>query len=129
MIDSGSVGRASDCGPARHGAGDWLAQRLTGLALVPLCIWFITSALLLRAFDQPSLAAWMRTPWNALALIALVLVCAVHSYLGLRVIVEDYVHSPSWRIAALALLQFAHWVLAAIAVFAVPHVALGGGAA
>lgn len=129
MIDGDSLGRHSDCDPAGHGAGDWLAQRLTGLALVPLGIWFVTSALLLRAFEQSSLAAWMRAPWNALALIGLVLACAAHSYFGLRVIVEDYVHALSWRLAALALLQFAHWLLAAIALFAVLHVALGAAAA
>lgn len=129
MIESGSLGRTSDCGPARHGTGDWWAQRLTGFALVPLGIWFVTSALLLRAFEQPSLAAWMRTPWNALALIGLVLLCAGHSYLGLRVIVQDYVHALSWRVPTLILLQFAHGLLAAIGVFAVLHVALGGAAA
>ena len=129
MIESDSLGRTTDGSPARHGAADWWTQRLTGLALVPLGIWFVTSALLLRAFEQSSLAAWMRAPWNALALIGLVLVGAVHSYLGLRVIVEDYVHALSWRVTALVLLQFAHWILAAIAVFAVLHVALGGGAA
>ena len=129
MIESGSPGRHSDGDPPGHGAGDWLAQRLTGLALVPLGIGFVASALLLRAFDQPSLAAWMRAPWNALALIALVLICAAHSYLGLRVIVEDYVHVLSWRLAGVALLQSVHWALAAVAVFAILHVALGGGAA
>ena len=106
-----------------------MAQRLTGLALVPLGIWFVTAALLLPAFEQPSLAAWMRAPGNALALIALVLVCALHSYFGLRVIIEDYVHALSWRLAALAFLQFAHWSLAVVGLLAILHVALGGGAA
>lgn len=129
MIGEHLFGQPSDCGPARHGAGDWWAQRLSGLALVPLGIWFVTSALFLRAFAQPSLAAWMRAPWNALALIGLVLVCAAHSYLGLRVIVEDYVHTLSWRLTALASLQFVHWLLAAIGVLEVLRVALGAGAA
>ncbi len=129
MIGDPAFGQPSDCGPARHGVGGWWTQRLTALVLVPLVIWSATSALRLRAFDQPSLAAWMRAPWNALALIALVLICAAHSYLGLRVIVEDYVHALSWRLAGVALLQSVHWALAAVAVFAILHVALGGGAA
>jgi len=45
------------------------------------------------------------------------------------VIVEDYVHALSWRLAGVALLQSVHWALAAVAVFAILHVALGGGAA
>jgi succinate dehydrogenase / fumarate reductase membrane anchor subunit len=72
-----------------------------------------------------TLAAWIHHRWNALALIALSLVAAQHSYLGLCVVVEDYVHPPGRRITTLLLLQLAHVILAAVAVFAVLQVALG----
>ncbi len=53
---------------------------------------------------------------------------AWHSQLGVRVVVEDYVHAPGARTVTLAVLGFLHALLAAAGVFAVLKVALGGGA-
>lgn len=61
---------------------------------------------------------------NALWLVALVLAAAQHSYLGTRVIVEDYVSNPKGRAATVILLQFLHIVMAGSGVFAVLRVAL-----
>jgi succinate dehydrogenase / fumarate reductase membrane anchor subunit len=66
--------------------------------------------------------------WNALPLAALVLVAAHHSYLGVRVVVEDYVHPPGARIVTVLVLQFAHVLIAAAGVFAVLKVAFGNTA-
>jgi succinate dehydrogenase / fumarate reductase membrane anchor subunit len=71
-------------------------------------------------------AAWLRQSWSALLLILLVLTASWHSQLGVRVVVEDYVHDTGLRTVLLALLSFAHVLLAAAAVLAVLRVALGG---
>jgi succinate dehydrogenase / fumarate reductase membrane anchor subunit len=62
---------------------------------------------------------------TALLLILLVLVAAWHSQLGVRVVVEDYVHGTGARTLALVLSLFAHVLLAATGVFAVLRVAFG----
>ena len=62
---------------------------------------------------------------NALWLVALVLAAAQHSYLGIRVIVEDYVSNLKGRAATVVMLQFIHLVMAGAGVLAVLRVALG----
>ena len=67
----------------------------------------------------------MSSGWNAVPLIVLMLVVSQHSYLGLRVVVEDYVHDPGTRIGILFLLRFAHLLVTAAGVFAVFEVLFG----
>ncbi len=120
--------RVLGAGSAREGVHHWWQQRLTSVALVPLTVWFAVSILALPSFDYATLAAWMRGGTSALLLILLVLVGTWHSQLGVRVIVEDYVHAPGARTVTLTLLSYLHALLAAAGVFAVLKVALGGGA-
>ena len=53
------------------------------------------------------------------------LVGAWHSQLGVRVVVEDYVHGTGARTLSLVLIGFAHVLLAAAGMFAVLKVAFG----
>jgi len=68
----------------------WLLQRLTAVLLVPLAIW-------LGVFFHYSLAAsfqearvWLMRPLNLGCLFVFLSIVAVHSHLGLKVIIEDY---------------------------------------
>jgi succinate dehydrogenase / fumarate reductase membrane anchor subunit len=63
---------------------------------------------------------------TALLLVLLVLVAAWHSQLGVRVVVEDYVHGTGARTLSLVLILFTHVLLAAAGVFAILKVAFGG---
>ena len=52
-----------------------------------------------------------------------------HLKMGLKVVVEDYVHDEGNKFLAVLLLTFAAWAGAAFALFAVLKVALGAGVA
>jgi succinate dehydrogenase / fumarate reductase membrane anchor subunit len=67
----------------------------------------------------------MSQSWTALLLILLVLVATWHSQLGVRVVVEDYVHDAGARTLTLVAAGFAHVLLAAAGVFAVLRVVFG----
>jgi succinate dehydrogenase membrane anchor subunit len=125
---SSAVGRVLGKGSAKYGVDHWWAQRVSAVALVPLAVWFLVSLLFIPRFDYATLAQWMNHTWNAVLLVALVLVIAQHSYLGVRVVVEDYVHHPGARILTLLVLQFAHVLIAAAGVFAVLKIAFGADA-
>ena len=113
------LGRVLGFGSAHDGVRHWWLQRLTSIALVPL------SLLALPSLGYTTLVAWMSQSWTALLLILLVLSAAWHSQLGVRVVVEDYVHGPGARTLTLVLVGFAHVLLAAAGVFAVLKVAFG----
>jgi succinate dehydrogenase / fumarate reductase, membrane anchor subunit len=122
------LSRVLGMGAARQGVHHWWLQRLTALALVPLSIWFVVSLLTLPAYDHAAVVAWMSQSWTALLLILFVLVTAWHSQLGVRVVLEDYLHGAGGRTVMLVLVTFAHVLLAAAGVFAVLKVALRGAA-
>ena len=122
------LGRVLGTGSAKEGVQHWWRQRLSSVALVPLSIWFVVSLLSLPSFDHAIVAAWMSQSWTALLLVLFVVVGAWHSQLGVRVVVEDYVHATGVRTLTLVVVTFAHALLAAAGVFAILKVAFGSAA-
>ena len=122
------LGRVLGTGSAKEGVQHWWAQRLTSIALVPLSIWFAVSLLSLPSFDHALVAAWMSQSRTALPLVLFVLVGAWHSQLGVRVVVDDYVHATGLRTLILVVVTFAHALVAAAGVFAILKVAFASAA-
>jgi succinate dehydrogenase / fumarate reductase membrane anchor subunit len=120
------LGSVSGLGSAKSGVHHWWLQRLTSIALVPLTIWFAVSLLSLPSLDHVAVVSWMAQSWTALFLIVLVLVATYHSQLGVRVVVEDYVHNTGMKTLTLVTLTFVHGLLAVAGVFAILKVAFGG---
>jgi succinate dehydrogenase / fumarate reductase, membrane anchor subunit len=107
------LARVRGLGSAQHGVGDWWVQRVTAVALVPLVVWFVASVISLAGADHHTVALWMGYPVNAVLLILLLVALFRHAQLGLRVVIEDYVHHEG---AKIALLLAMNGVLAIIAV-------------
>jgi succinate dehydrogenase / fumarate reductase, membrane anchor subunit len=120
------LGAVAGLGSAKSGVHHWWLQRLTSIALVPLTVWFTVAILSLPSLDHITVVAWMAQSWTALLLILLVLVATYHSQLGVRVVVEDYVHNNGMRTLTLVTLTFLHAFLAVAGVFAILKVAFGG---
>ncbi len=119
------LGKVLGAGSAKEGVHHWWLQRLTSIALVPLTIWFVVSLLSLPSFEHVTLVTWIAQSWTALLLILFILVATWHSQLGVRVVVEDYVHGGT-KTLTLVVITFIHAVVAAAGIFAVLKVAFGG---
>lgn len=119
------MGRALGHGSAKEGTGHWWSQRVSAVALLLLGLWFLLSMQLLPEFGHAAVVAWLVRPWHAVLMTLLVLTAAVHSDLGIRVVIEDYVHRPVTKTVLLIAMRFAHVLVAAIAVFAVLSIAFG----
>jgi succinate dehydrogenase / fumarate reductase, membrane anchor subunit len=119
------LGRVLGTGSAKEGVQHWWLQRLTSIALVPLTVWFVVSLLSLPSLEHVTVISWMAQSWTALLLILFILVATWHSQLGVRVVVEDYVHGGS-KTLTLVVITFIHALVAAAGVFAVLKVAFGG---
>lgn len=94
-----------------HGAGTWLAERLTSIVLAVLTLWAACSAVTLVGGGFDAAFAFVKAPLNA-ALIGLTAIFAVwHMYMGLRVVVEDYFDKTEGRGVFLFLLFLLSLVL------------------
>ena len=120
------IGRVLGLGAAKEGVSHWWSQRVTSVALVLLCLWFVAALLRTPLADYDHVVTWIAQPLNAVLLLLLIVTLVYHSLLGVQVVVEDYVHHHGLKIATMLLLTFAHWTIAALAVFAVLRIAFGG---
>lgn len=121
------LGRVLGQGSA-GGSHHWWAQRANSVALVPLGLWLAASLLLLPDLGFDAVRAWLSRPLNAVLMLVTIPLVAHHSYLGVQVVVEDYVHDKGWKVGALLLLQFLHLVVGAAAFLAVLRVFFGSPA-
>ncbi len=119
------LGRVLGLGSAKDGTDHWWGQRVSGIALAVLGLWFAWSLATMSGFGHAASVAFIGEPFNALMLLLLSITMAYHSYLGVQVVIEDYVHSHGLRIAALLLARYAHIVLAVAAVFAILKIGIG----
>lgn len=126
-MDSRSpLARARGLGAAHGGTHHWWMQRLTAIALVPLTLWFALAMATLAATDYATAVAWLRSPVNAVLTLLLIGTVFYHMYLGLRVVIEDYIHGHGRKFVALIATGFGAVILAVAAAFAVIKVAVAG---
>ena len=120
-----TLGRVRGLGSSGEGVGHWWAQRVTAIALVPLCLWFVVSVIGLMGADHAAFLAWIGQFGNALLVVLLVLVMFHHAQLGLQVVIEDYVHGEAAKVATLMLVRFAVVAMGASCVLAVVLLGMG----
>ena len=125
MSQRSPLGRVRGLGSARDGTAHWWAQRVTALALVPLTLWFVASVAANAGADHAAFAAWMGDPLAAVAMLLLVLAGFHHAQLGLRVVIEDYVHAEWLKIASILAVKFASVALGIAAAFSILKLAFG----
>ena len=109
----------------RHGAGEWMQERLSSLILIPLTLWGLWSGWVLSGAGYDGALDWFRSPVNAIVLTATLLVSLWHMNMGLKVLVDDYIHRPASRNALLGLIGLLCMLLAAAGVFFIVRLALG----
>ncbi len=122
------LARVRGDGSAHEGAHHWWMQRVTAAALVPLGLWFAVSLMCLAGAGQTGHAefvTWMARPTNSILLMLLVASGFYHGWLGVRVVVEDYVSAPATRTAVLALGGAVTWIAAAAAALAILRAGFG----
>jgi succinate dehydrogenase / fumarate reductase membrane anchor subunit len=109
----------------RQGAQTWLLERATSVALLPLSLWFILAAVGLSGASYEEVRAWLAGPFNTTAMLLFVVALFWHAQLGVRVIIEDYVHHELSKIVSLMLVNFAALALGLACVVAILKVSLG----
>jgi succinate dehydrogenase / fumarate reductase membrane anchor subunit len=117
--------RVRHLGSAREGLKEWRVQRWTALALIPLGPWFVASILSLAMSDWVTAAAWLGSPVPALLTIVLLVALLAHAVVGVRSVLDDYVHTRARLVAADLLVRAIAIILGGAGVLAVLKLFLG----
>lgn len=125
MSGRSPLGAARATGSARSGTAHWIAQRLSALALIPLGLAAAVCFFWVLGGGYPRVHAWMHAPWALAFVVVLVAVALWHGFLGLKMIVEDYVPQPRAAFALITLLRFFTVALAILGIVAAAIAGLG----
>jgi len=121
------LGRVRGLGSAKDGTHHWWLQRLTAIALAPLCVWLAASLASLAGAGWREVADWLASPLSALAMILLLVGLFWHLKLGLQVVIEDYVHGEAMKMTLLVANTFVCIVFAGAGILSVLRLLMTGG--
>ena len=113
------LGKVLGLGTAKDGTDHWWSQRISAVALLLLGLWFAGSLSVLDSLAHATVVDFVAQPLNGVLLALLCVTVAYHSYLGVQVVIEDYVHAAGLKIFALVASRFAHVFVAVLSVYAV----------
>ena len=128
MGNGTSIGRVRGLGAAKEGTHHWLMQRFTAVGNLLAALFLAVSFVLLPNYDYGTVSGWIGSPLPALALALMIVSVFWHARMGMQVLVEDYVHTPGNKFAAIALLNLATIGGAAFGLFAIARLVFSGAA-
>jgi succinate dehydrogenase / fumarate reductase membrane anchor subunit len=79
---------------------------VTAVANVPLVIFLILAIVSHIGADYGTIRGFIAQPLVALAFLALIISAAIHMRIGLKEIIEDYVHGEGAKVLAIVLATF-----------------------
>jgi succinate dehydrogenase / fumarate reductase membrane anchor subunit len=117
------LNRVLGLGSAKGGVEHWWVQRLSAAALALLGLWFAFAIASLDDYAYETVVAWIQQPATSVLLILTALTASYHSYLGVQVVIEDYVHESGPKVILLTLSTFVHIAVAISALFSILKIA------
>ena len=119
------LSRVLGLGSAKEGTDHWWAQRVSGVALALLGLWFVAALASLEGLAYGNVLEFIARPLNGVLLTLLCITVAYHSYLGIQVVIEDYVHGPALKVVSLVVSRFAHVLIAVASVYSILRIGFG----
>lgn len=121
------LSQAQGLGSAKSGFRHWWMQRMTSIILAPLAIWLSFSLASLPDLSRPTMIEWLGHPLPAILTLVFLLVCAYHLALGMRVIIEDYIHLHWLKVTGIIAVELGSLALGVIGALAVLKIFLLSG--
>jgi succinate dehydrogenase / fumarate reductase membrane anchor subunit len=117
------LGKVRGLGSAKHGAGHFITQRVSAIALVFLVPWFLISLTMAVRGGYDHALGWASDPVNAILLLLAVGAALYHMRLGMQVVIEDYIAKHSIKAVLLILNTFIAVALFAAAAYSIVKIA------
>ncbi len=95
--------RVQGLGAAHSGTQHFWRQRITAVALIPLSIWFVISALSFVGAPFFQVDTFFQHPVNAALMSIFVVILLYHMQLGLQSVIDDYATHDGWKIVFILL--------------------------
>jgi succinate dehydrogenase / fumarate reductase membrane anchor subunit len=118
------LGQVRGLGSAGHGAGHFIAQRVSAVALTFLVPWFLITLIAAVRGGHDGALAYVADPVNAVLILLTVGGALYHMRLGMQVVVEDYILRNSTKAVLLILNTFICIALFAATAYAVLKIAI-----
>ena len=119
------LARVRGLGPSRSGTGQFWQERLTAVASVPLTIALIVIVIGLMGRNHAAVVQILGSTLVAITMLLFIVTSTYHMWLGMQVIIEDYVHDEIWKLVILMLNTFFSFAVGLAAVFAVLKLSFG----
>ena len=119
------LGRVRYLGSAKSGTRHFWHQRLTAVAMIPLTIAVVVIIVGLLGRNQAAVVQILGSTLVAITLLLFVVSCVYHMWLGMQVIIEDYVHDENAKLVALMGNTFFSFAVGLAAVFAILKLSFG----
>jgi succinate dehydrogenase / fumarate reductase membrane anchor subunit len=119
------LGRVRYLGSAHHGTRVFWHQRLTAVAGVPLTIAVIVIIMGLLGRNHAAVVQILGSSFVAITMLLFILNSVYHMWMGMQVIIEDYVHDEIRKIAILMANTFFSIAVGFTAVFAILKLSFG----
>ena len=120
-----TMGKVKGLGSAHRGTEHWWHQRVTAVLLIPLTIWFLTSCLCLDVTNYQIVRGFFSSTWQAVLMLIYIATLCYHAYLGVTVVIEDYVHGKFTKYTSLILLKAGFLFTVFLATFSIFKIAFG----
>lgn len=119
------LARIQFLGSARSGTSDHSLQRATAFALAPLAVFFIVSVVALTGAEYETARAYLGNPLVSILFIAMIGAVVVHMRIGVKITIEDYVHSEGLRHFALLANSFFSYGVGLACIYAALKIGFG----
>lgn len=113
------LARVKHLGSAKSGTSHFMHQRMTAVFMIPLMVWFIVSILLFVTTPMDELPFFITSGFNLFAAILFIGTMLFHASLGLKVVLEDYIHCKMILNICIGLMYFVCWASLIAGIFSV----------
>ena len=119
------LGRVRGYGSAKSGTDDFIRQRLTAIANIPLTIGAVLIVISLIGRNHASVAQILGSTPVAIVMLLFVISVFYHMRIGMQVIIEDYVHAEGRKFLLLIANTFFAIAFALASAFAILKLSFG----
>ena len=119
------LGRVRGFGTAKSGTAHFWHQRVTAIANIPLTIAAVIILITLLGRNQAAAAQILGSPAIAIIMLLFLTSITIHMRIGMAVIIEDYVHGESAKLALLIANTFFTIVVGLAAAYGILKLSFG----